>query len=147
MDDRKRQSYPVGDMDMVKLSQEESLKFFSLEKTAQRQSPLINVGINKVQSGSLQTDLSEETENGRCISASSRNVNGSFNHGTTTRTKPIDQCTHLLVPTTTWHNRTGATVVGQYHGRISTRVSITENDSPFSTNPSCSYEPATRADP
>ena len=52
--------YPVGDMDMVKLSQEESLKFF-LERTTQRQSPLINAGLNKLQSGSLETDISEET--------------------------------------------------------------------------------------
>ena len=52
--------YPVGDMDMVKLSQEESLKFF-LKRTTQRQSPLINAGLNKLQSGSLETDISEET--------------------------------------------------------------------------------------
>ena len=39
---------------------EESLMFF-LERTTQRQSPLINAGLNKLHSGSLETDISEET--------------------------------------------------------------------------------------
>ena len=84
----------------------------------------------------------------RCICRSSRNPNGSFNifnHGVRTRTEPIDQCTQLLVPATTWY-RTYSTVVGQYHRRLSTRISNTDNDSPESTHPSCPYTPEAKSD-
>ena len=60
--------YPVGEMDMVKLSQEESLRFF-LERSTQRQSPLINAGLTKLQCGNLEADINEETLRTGVISA------------------------------------------------------------------------------